>query len=174
MKYIVAVFILFFISGCGLKPSLDDPKLSNVQLDLEKFLVGDLVAYGQFQDVLGNVSRRFKVNMNGEWDGTNLKLTEDFEYSDGTTEQRIWYLKKTGEQAWNGTAKGVIGQAEGLENGDTFYWNYTIDLPVPDGTMRVTFDDYMWLISDDRMLNKAYMSKFGVPLGEVTIMFEKL
>ena len=174
MKHIVAVFILFLISGCGLKPSLDDPKLSNVQLDLEKFLVGDLVAYGQFQDVLGNVSRRFIVNMNGEWDGTNLKLTEDFVYSDGTTEQRIWYLKKTGEQAWNGTAKGVIGQAEGLENGDTFYWNYTIDLPVPDGTMRVTFDDYMWLISEDRLLNKAYMSKFGVPLGEVTIMFEKL
>ena len=174
MKHIVAVFILFLISGCGLKPSLDDPKLSNVQLDLEKFLVGDLVAYGQFQDVLGNVSRRFIVNMNGEWDGTNLKLTEDFVYSDGTTEQRIWYLKKTGEQAWNGTAKGVIGQAEGLEDGDSFYWNYTIDLPVPDGTMRVTFDDYMWLISEDRLLNKAYMSKFGVPLGEVTIMFEKL
>ena len=62
MKYIIAVLILFFISGCGLKPSLDDPKLSNVQLDLEKFLVGDLVAYGQFQDVLGNVSRRFIVN----------------------------------------------------------------------------------------------------------------
>ena len=167
MKYIVAVLILFFISGCGLKPSLDDPKLSNVQLDLEKFLVGDLVAYGQFQDVLGNVSRRFIVNMTGEWDGTNLKLTEDFDYSDGTTEQRIWYLKKTGEQAWS-------GKAEGLEDGDTFYWNYTIDLPVPDGIMRVTFDDYMWLISEDRMLNKAYMSKFGVPLGEVTIMFEKL
>jgi hypothetical protein len=28
-------------------------------------------------------------------------------------------------------------------------------------------------LSDDRMLNKAYMSKFGVPLGEVTIIFEK-
>ena len=54
-----------------------------------------------------------------------------------------------------------------------FYWNYTIDLPVPDGEIRVTFDDYMWLLSDDRMLNKAYMSKLGVPLGEVTIMFEK-
>jgi len=38
----------------------------------------------------------------------------------------------------------------------------------------VTFDDYMWLISEERMLNKAYMSKFGMPLGEVIIMFEKL
>ena len=174
MKYIATVVLLLFISGCGLKPSIDDPKLSDVQLDLEKFLVGDLVAYGQFQDVLGNVSRRFVVDMTGEWDGSNLKLTEDFEYSDGTTEQRIWYLKKVGEQGWSGTADGVIGEAKGVENGDTFYWNYTIDLPVPDGTMRVTFDDYMWLISNDRMLNIAYMSKFGVPLGEVTIMFEKL
>ena len=43
MKYIVAVLILFFISGCGLKPSLDDPKLSNVQLDLEKFLILQLI-----------------------------------------------------------------------------------------------------------------------------------
>ena len=50
-------------------------------------MVGDLVAYGQFQDVLGNVSRRFTVNMLGEWDGENLKLTEDFQYADGTTEQ---------------------------------------------------------------------------------------
>jgi len=174
MKYILTVLIFFFISGCGFKPSIDDPKLSDMQLNLESFLVGDLVAYGQFQDVLGNVSRRFTVNMLGEWDGKNLKLTEDFQYADGTTEQRIWYLKKTGEQAWSGTADGVIGQAEGLESGDTFYWNYTIDLPVPDGTMRVTFDDYMWLISEERMLNKAYMSKFGMPLGEVKIMFEKL
>ncbi|MAA56445.1 MAG: hypothetical protein CML52_03260 [Rhodobacteraceae bacterium] len=174
MKYILTVLIFFFISGCGFKPSIDDPKLSDMQLNLESFLVGDLVAYGQFQDVLGNVSRRFTVNMLGEWDGKNLKLTEDFQYADGTTEQRIWHLKKTGEQAWSGTADGVIGQAEGLESGDTFYWNYTIDLPVPDGTMRVTFDDYMWLISEERMLNKAYMSKFGMPLGEVTIMFEKL
>ena len=141
MKYIATVVLLLFISGCGLKPSIDDPKLSDVQLDLEKFLVGDLVAYGQFQDVLGNVSRRFVVDMTGEWDGSNLKLTEDFEYSDGTTEQRIWYLKKVGEQGWSGTADGVIGEAKGLENGDAFYWNYTIDLPVPDGTMRVTFDD---------------------------------
>ena len=29
--------------------------------------------------------------------------------------------------------------------------------------MRVTFDDYMWLISEDRMLNKAYMSKVWGP-----------
>ena len=49
MKYIATVVLLLFISGCGLKPSIDDAKLSDVQLDLEKFLVGDLVAYDNFK-----------------------------------------------------------------------------------------------------------------------------
>jgi len=40
--------------------------------------------------------------------------------------------------------------------------------------MRVSFDDYMWLLDDDRVLNIAYMSKWGFPLGQVTIIFEKL
>ena len=53
MKYFLTLLIFLFISGCGLKPSIDDPKLSDMQLNLESFLVGDLVAYGQFQDVLG-------------------------------------------------------------------------------------------------------------------------
>ena len=38
--------------------------------------------------------------------------------------------------------------------------------------MRVSFNDYMWLQTPDRLFNKAYMSKWGFPLGEVSIMFE--
>ena len=34
---------------------------------------------------------------------------------------------------------------------------YTIDLPLPSGEMRVSFKDYMWMLSETRVLNKAYM-----------------
>jgi hypothetical protein len=37
----------------------------------------------------------------------------------------------------------------------------------------VQFDDWMYLMSDKVMLNKAVMSKFGVRLGEVTLSFSK-
>jgi len=30
----------------------------------------------------------------------------------------------------------------------------------------------MWMLSDNRVLNKAYMSKWGIPVGEVIIIFE--
>ena len=172
-KLIKILVPVLFIVGCGMKPSIDDAKLSNRDFSLEKFFEGETTAYGQFQDVLGNVSSRFLVNIKGSWDGSNLVLVEDFKYDDDSEEQRIWTLVKTDENRWLGSADGVVGPAEGKTSGDMFYWAYTIDLPTPSGDRRVSFKDYMWMLSDDRVLNKAYMSKWGIPLGEVTIMFEK-
>ena len=173
LRFIKILIPILFIASCGLKPSIEDPKLSDRVFSLEEFFDGKTVAHGQFQDVLGNVSLRFLVNIKGSWDGSDLVLVEDFTYEDGYEEQRIWTLTKIGENGWAGSAEGVIGTAEGKTNGDMFYWAYTIDLPTPNGKRRVSFKDYMWMLSDTRVLNKAYMSKWGIPLGEVTIIFEK-
>lgn len=175
---ILAFVAVLILAACG-TPSLDDPKLSDRKLDLEEFFDGHLVAYGQFQDVFGTVRRRFEVEVRGDWDGERLRLVEDFQYEDGATERRIWTLRKTGPDSWVGQAPGVIGAATGEERGDTFNWRYTIDLPIPaaDGsldTFRATFDDWMWLLTDDRLLNRAYMSRYGVRIGEVIITFEKI
>ena len=37
----------------------------------------------------------------------------------------------------------------------------------------VQFDDWMFLMDDRVMLNRATMSKFGVRLGEVLLSFSK-
>jgi hypothetical protein len=179
MRQLIAVLALAVLTACTGKPSFDDPALSDRELRLEKFFVGDLVAHGQFQDILGTVRRQFEVKIHGDWDGQTLTLTEDFVYEDGSTEQRVWSLQKTGDRTWAGTAPGVIGMATGEEMGDRFNWKYTIDLPVPaaDGTTsttRVSFDDWMWLQSDNRLFNRAYMQKYGVDIGDVSISFEKL
>jgi hypothetical protein len=161
------------LTSCG-RPDLDDRKLSTRDLNLEEFFAGRTVAYGQFQDRFGKVRQRFVVEIDGKWDGTVLTLTEDFTYDDDREERRIWKLTKTGDETWEGTAGGVQGVAVGQEKGDTFNWTYTIDLPGKgDRTNRVSFDDWMWLLPDGRLLNKAYMSRFGITLGEVTIFFEK-
>lgn len=167
------------LAACTGKPSFDDPALSDRRLNLEEFFDGDLVAYGQFQDVLGTVRRSFVVQIKGDWDGEKLRLQEDFVYEDGSTEQRIWTLTKTGPDSWTGTAPGVIGTAVGQEQDNRFNWRYEIDLPVPSATgetetLRVTFDDWMWLLSDDRLFNRAYVKRFGLDIGDVAISFEKL
>ena len=167
----LAAFAL--LAACSGRPSLDDPALSDRDFELQEFFAGETKAYGQFQDRFGTVRRRFEVEIDGTWDGETLTLDEYFTYADGTNERRVWTLRQTGPETWEGTAPGVIGTATGTEQGDTFNWTYTIDLPVPDGTMRVSFDDWMWQLSDDRVLNRAYMRKAGVTLGSVIIHFEK-
>ena len=37
----------------------------------------------------------------------------------------------------------------------------------------VKFDDWMFLMDDEVMLNRAVMSKWGFRLGEVTLAFRK-
>lgn len=179
LKIVMALVLIPLLAACTGKPALTDASLSTRELELEEFFDGRLVAHGQFQDIFGTVRRQFVAQIEGDWDGERLRLVEDFTYEDGSTERRVWTLRKTGEETWEGTAPGVIGVATGEEQGDRFNWRYTIDLPVPaaDGTtetVRVTFDDWMWLLTEDRLFNKAYMKRFGVDVGEVSIFFEKL
>ncbi|GFE65158.1 DUF3833 family protein [Litoreibacter roseus] len=171
----ILLFMVLFLAACTGKPGFNDASLSDREFQLEEFFEGDLVAYGHFQDVLGTVRRRFEVKLNGTWDGTNLRLQEDFVYEDGETERRIWVFTKTGPDTWDGRADGVKGVAKGIENGDRFNFRYTIDLPVGDGeTVRLSFNDWLWQVSEDRVLNKAYVKRFGVDVGELIIWFEKL
>lgn len=170
---LAALLAVIIVAGCVGKPALEDEKLSSRDFNLEEYFDGRVMAKGQFQDVFGTVRRRFDVVIDGTWDGETLRLVEDFTYEDGSEEQRIWTLQKTGPETWRGTAPGVIGDAVGEERGDSFNWKYRIDLPVPDGTLRVRFDDWMWLIDDRTVLNRAYMKKSGADIGEVIIFFEK-
>ena len=81
MFRLVNLFVPFlFVIGCGMKPSIEDAKLSDMNFSLEEFFDGETIAYGQFQDILGNVSRRFLVDIKGSWDGSELVLIEDFKY----------------------------------------------------------------------------------------------
>ena len=52
-------------------------------------------------------------------------------------------------------------------------WRYTLALPVDGSIYEVQFDDWMYLMNDKVMLNKAQMRKFGIYLGEVTLAFTK-
>lgn len=117
MRFFIILFFAF-LTACTGKPSFDDLTLDTSQkLNLEEFFVGELVAYGQFQDVFGTVRRSFVVNIKGDWDGDTLTLVEGFSYEDGSIEQRIWSLTKTGDDSWTGTAPGVFWEGNWLRTG---------------------------------------------------------
>ncbi len=143
-------------------------------LDLDRFFNGKVVAHGIFQNRSGQVVRRFTVDMVGTWEGNQGVLDERFTYSDGKTERRIWRLTKNADGRYTGTADDVAGVAQGRAAGNAFQWAYTLKLPVDGTVYEVQFDDWMYLVDEQVMLNRATMSKFGVRLGEVTLSFHKL
>lgn len=111
--------------------------------------------------------------MHCSWNGDQGVLDEDFVYSDGSTQKRIWKLTHLGDGRLSGQADDVIGTAQGNTRGNAFNWRYTLALPVSGQTWHVQFDDWMYLINERVMLNKTAMSKFGIFLGEVTLSFTK-
>lgn len=156
-------------------PRLADYSEAGPPLVLEEYFDGDLEAWGVFQDRFNDVRRSFKVVIDGEWDGQTLTLVEDFVYEDGSEERRIWRLTKTGPDTWEGKADGVVGVATGQVAGNALNFAYDFDLVRPNGdTLRVRFDDWMWLQDDEVLINRAYMSKFGIEIGTISIFFRRL
>jgi hypothetical protein len=74
---------------------------------------------------------------------------------------------------YEGKASDVIGQAQGDSSGNALQWKYHLALPVDEQTWDVEFEDWMYQIDDQVVLNKAKMSKWGIYLGEVTLSFTK-
>ena len=144
---------------------------------MRQYFNGTLDAYGIFTDRSGQVVKRFTVVMTCAWQGPPGQevgvLDEAFTYSDGSTGRRVWTLKRQPDGRYTGTAGDVLGEAKGQESGNAFRWGYTLNLPVDGRSIEVQFDDWMYLMTDKVMLNKAVMSKFGIRLGEVTLSFVK-
>ena len=160
------------VVGCA-SPTPADYAAEKPVLDLKSYFNGEFVAHGLFTDRSGKVARRFVVQMTGSWTGKQGTLDERFIYSDGKTERRVWHLTDEGNGRWTGRADDVVGVAEGRSTGNALNWRYTLALPVDGSVYEVQFDDWMYLMDERVMLNKAVMSKFGVRLGEVTLSFYK-
>jgi len=167
---LVALSVL--LSGCS-APMPAQYAAERPVLDPTRYFNGRLDAWGMFQDRFGNVVKRFTVEMNCRWEGDTGTLEEDFLYADGTRERRVWTLRKVAPDRFIGTASDVVGEAVGSRAGNSFNWRYTLALPIDGRTWHVDFDDWMFLIDDQVMLNRAVMSKFGIRLGEVTLSFTK-
>lgn len=160
------------MAGCA-SQELADYAGEKPVLDLAQYFNGRVHAHGFFQDRRGRVTRRFIVVMDCRWDGNQGVLDESFTYSDGTTQRRVWRLTRHADGRYTGTADDVVGEASGRVAGNVFRWNYTLALPVDGRVWEVQLDDWMYLMDDRVMLNRATMRKFGIRVGEITLAFTR-
>ncbi len=159
-------------AGC-VSTNVEDFADAPRQLVLEEYFEGKTTAYGLFEDRFGKVRRQFKVDITGTVEDGVLTLDERFEYDDGERDTRVWTIEILGNGEYRGTAGDVPGYATGKVVGNAFNWKYKVDLKVGDDTWKVGFDDWMYLLPDDVLMNRAYVTRYGIEIGQVTIAFQK-
>lgn len=171
-KFLLCLGSLGLVGCTGI--NVDHYKQSQPEFVLEEYFNGQLIAWGMFQKRNGEVVKRFKVTIDASWEGNIGTLDEHFVYSDGTTQRRIWTITKLTDKRYSGVADDVIGEATGEAAGNALRWHYQLSLPVDDKVYEVSFDDWMYLMEDDVLLNRSVMKKFGFELGEVLLFFRKV
>ncbi|WP_350446390.1 DUF3833 domain-containing protein [Pseudomonas solani] len=172
MRAVIGLLCCLLLAGCG-GVEVDHYAKERPQLDLPGFFSRPVQAWGIFQNRSGEVVKRFKVDITSHREGERLILDERFLYSDGTRQQRVWTLTPAGEGRWHGRAADVIGEADGEVAGNALRWRYTLNLEVDGSTWEVDFDDWMYLMDEDTLINRSSMSKLGVELGQVTLFFRR-
>ena len=172
MKRLFVIVVGLLLAGCA-SVTPEDYRNEKPLFDLAQYFNGKVDAWGMFQDRSGKVVKRFHVEMECKWAGNVGTLDEDFTYSDGTKERRVWTITKLSANDYKGTAADVIGEARGLAYGNALRWRYVLNLKVGDKFVEVNFDDWMYQMDDRMMMNRATMSKFGIELGQVTLAFRK-
>lgn len=169
----VAVAATLATTACATGPDISDFSNAPRDLVLEEYFLGETKAYGIFEDRFGKVRRTFKVNITGTVEDGVLTLDERFIYDDGEKDTRVWVIDILGDGQYRGTAGDVPGYATGEVSGNAFNWKYKVDLKVGDSTWNVGFDDWMYLVEDNVLINRAYVTRYGIRIGEVTIAFNK-
>ena len=145
-------------------------------LKLEEFFDGRSYAYGIFEDRFGNLRRQFRVQIDGQTDEERLTLDEQFIYDDGETARRVWRIDNLGPDRlglfrYQGRAEDIDGVATGQIAGNVLSWSYDIVLSMSGQQLQVRFDDFIYQLDQDIAINRAFVSKWGVEIGSVTLVF---
>ena len=173
MRYILTLFLTFFLTNCIAAMKPEDFKDQKPRLVIEEFLKGNVKAYGILQNRRGKVTRQFSADLNGKWDGKELILDEKFNWSDGEVQTRQWKIVKKDEHYYEGTASDVVGIAKGYSYGPAFKFEYVLLVPVKGREIKITFDDWIFKQDDKVAINRATITKFVIKFAELTVVFQK-
>lgn len=171
-RFALALFVMLLASCSSV--DIDDYQGTSPGLSLEQFFNGKLTAAGVVRNYSGKVVRKFNVSMQASWAGDQGVIHEDFVYDDGELQTRIWNITALGNGEYRGTAGDIIGVAQGQARGSALRWRYDMRLPVDGDEIDVHFDDWMFLVNDNTIINQSDIIKFGVTVAEVTLVIQRV
>ena len=174
-KGFLLIISFLFITNCSTESNMkpQDFKGKQPRLIIEEYLSGEVKAWGILQNRSGKVTRQFSAVLKGNWDGNQLILDEEFNWDDGEIQNRQWKINKIDDHNYEGTAGDVVGKAKGYSYGPAFKFEYILLVPVKGREIKISFDDWIFMQDERVAINRAKMTKFGIKVAELTVMFVK-
>lgn len=146
------------------------------KLELERYFAGRTEGWGVMQDRFGTLRRQFYIQAEGEWDAARatLSLVETYEFADGFVDILRWSIIRGADGTYIGEEPTLEGSAQGRQAGNAFHWSYVRQVPQPDGTRKLAFDDWFWLQSPDVLISRASVRRFGIELATLSLFYRKV
>jgi hypothetical protein len=163
----------FLLSGCG-GATTEDYATESPTMDIRKFFNGPVEAWGVLYSFTGKQDLRFHATMEGSWEGNKGQLKEKFTYSDGRIDERTWNIVMIDDHNFTATAGDVIGTAKGTQHGNTVNMRYVLDAKRSSGgSIKLSMDDWMYLVDEKTIINRIKMKKFGLGVAELVVTMRK-
>jgi hypothetical protein len=142
--------------------------------DLLSFLTGTSTAHGVFEDRAGRVRRSYRIDIVGRRDGGRLIMDEVFQFDDGAYDERTWVLSAPVAGSFIATATDVLGTAQGTVGRTVTEMRYKFRLRLRERSIVVDMHDRFYAVGATTMINRSTVRKFGIRLGELTTVFERV
>ncbi|AQA18380.1 hypothetical protein BST95_09170 [Halioglobus japonicus] len=172
-RFITLVILVLSLGACS-SVSVSDYRTFEPTFEVEEFFQGTLTAHGVVKNRSGKVIRTFSADIDAQWRDGIGTLDEDFVFNDGEQQKRIWTLTPRGDGSYTGTAGDVTGEGLLTQAGNSVFLDYTLQVPYRGDTIDVRVDDRMYLLTPDLLINESKMRKFGVRVGEILLVIQRV
>lgn len=154
---------LLFLGGCLSASPFHTEALNTPEFRPEAFFMGTTHGEGTLVQRFKH-DRKLSVQGHGEMlaDG-RFRLDQQVSYANGDTEQRSWYLRRTGPHSYTGTLSDASGNITAETEGNLLHIHYLLRQPA------VYMDQRLYLQPDGRtVLNVATVSVLGIPWARLS------
>ena len=170
---LTALILGTVMTGCA-GPNLDDYSGMKPGLVPQDFFSGELIARGVVKDRSGKVIRTFDADISASWNDQGVgTLDEVFRFDDGEIQTRVWTLTPRDDGSLHADAGDVVEPGTLRWQGNAINMNYVLRVAYGDGTIDVSMDDWMYLITPDTLINETTMTKWGFEVGEIVLVIQK-
>ncbi|HUO12002.1 MAG TPA: DUF3833 family protein [Caulobacteraceae bacterium] len=142
----------------------------------EVYFLGVTNGAGVVRDAFGRIVRRCRVTTIGEHDASHggVRLEETFIYADGEVDVWRWVMSPS----WDGRyvaaeAKAGVG-ITGERHGADYVLSFRRPVGRARGALAPRFDTCFTHLTPELVLKRARVSLFGVPMGELTAIHQRV